>query len=318
MIEFVDPETHVPLFEEDGALYDSRSRRQVATIVDSIPRFVDPEENYAESFGWQWKRWRDTLSDSRSTGTAKRDLILERTHFGDYDIGGKTLLECGMGGGDDTEVLLTLPFSEVHAFDLSTAVERARQFLDDPRLVIFQASIYDIPYLDAAFDVVFCHRVLQHLPDPRRGLRAVCRKVKPGGLLFAHCYKRSFRYMMGYKYKYRWLTRRLSPERIHRFLDTWGPRFHAINRRLRTRRSLVPQAIAYSLIPFEWIPEYGDLDRDGLLELEKLVTFDALTPRYDRPMTSRTFRRIIESEGFRIEHIHDPRESPLYCTAVKL
>ncbi len=318
MIELVDPETHAPLSEEHGALFESRSRRQVATIVDSIPRFVDPEENYAESFGWQWKRWRDTLSDSRRTGTARRDLILERTCFGDYDLEGKTLLECGMGGGDDTEVLLKLPFSEVHAFDLSTSVERARQVLEDPRLVISQASIYGIPYPDAAFDVVFCHRVLQHSPDPPRALRCVCKKVKPGGLLFAHSYKRSFRYMMHYKYKYRWLTKRLASRRVYWFVDTLGAAMHAINKQLRSGRPMVLQAIGYSLVPFEWIPEFGDMDREELLELEKLVTFDALTPKYDRPMTSRTFRSIIESEGFRIEHIVDPKTSPIFCTATKL
>lgn len=66
------------------------------------------------------------------------------------------------------------------------------------------------------------------------------------------------------------------------------------------------------------IPRFVEMDQQQLIELEKLTTFDALTPRYDRPMTSRTFRATIESEGFRIEHYHDPPFSPLYCTAVKV
>ena len=36
-----------------------------------------------------------------------------------------------MGGGDDTEVLVTLPFAEIHSFDLSSAVERAHKHLKD-------------------------------------------------------------------------------------------------------------------------------------------------------------------------------------------
>jgi hypothetical protein len=44
-----------------------------------------------------------------------------------------------MGGGDDTEALLTLPFKEVHSFDISNSVERAKKYLEDKRLTISQA-----------------------------------------------------------------------------------------------------------------------------------------------------------------------------------
>jgi SAM-dependent methyltransferase len=315
MIPFVDPETSEVLEEREGALFPIGGERPSAPIVDGIPRFVDPEENYAESFGWQWKRWTDTLSDARRTGRAKRDLILSRTHFEEYPLEGKTILECGMGGGDDTEILLELPFSEIHAFDLSTSVTRARAYLGDPRLVISQASIYRIPYADEAFDFVFCHRVLQHTPDPAVALRSVCAKVKPGGVLFAHCYKRSWRHLLSYKYKYRWLSKRLPREWVFSFVDRFGARLHDIN--AWASRGWIRGWLAYNFVPFGWHPGYADLMPEQRLDLEKLNTFDALTPRYDRPMSSRKFRGILEERGFRIEHMHDPPASPLWCTAVK-
>lgn len=313
-VEFIDPLSGQPLVEEGGSL--RCGDRVVAAIVASIPRFVGSEDDYATSFGWQWNYWTDIMSDARTTGTFKRDLLLERTHFAEYGMEGKTILECGMGGGDDTEVLLDFPFAEVHSFDLSNSVDRARRYLDDPRLTLSQASIFEIPYPDRSFDFVFCHRVLQHTPDPARALRCICKKVRPGGVLFAHSYKLSWIHAMHYKYKYRWLTRRLRLETVHGLLERFGPRLSRVNHWMSDRGRLL-QALAYGFVPFTGIREYGELDERRLLELEKLVTFDALTPRYDRPMTSRAFRGVIESEGFRIEHIHDPRSSPLYCTALK-
>lgn len=283
--------------------------------MEGIPRFVRAE-GYAASFGWQWKQWADTLSDARSGGDNKRRLLLERTRFDRYGMEGRAILECGMGGGDDTEVLLTLPFAEVHAFDLSTAVERAAPLRSDGRLVLSQASIFDMPYADASFDFVFCHRVLQHTPDPEGALRAVCRKVAPRGVLFAHCYKRSWRNMMTYKYKYRWLTRRLPHDTLHDLITRHGDRLHRLQLRA-VERGRLTAFLAASFVPFEQVPEYQGAGSAQLREIAELCTFDALSPRFDRPMTTRRFVRVIESEGLHVEHLHNPKVSPLWCTAVR-
>ena len=143
---FVDPVSFDTLVQVSESLLNERTQKVVAQIVNGIPRFVKPEENYAESFGWQWKKWADNQSEARGSNIKQRELILARTHFSEYPIEGKRILECGMGGGDDTEVLVGLPFAEIHSFDMSTAVERAYEHLKDDRLFISQASIYGIPY----------------------------------------------------------------------------------------------------------------------------------------------------------------------------
>ena len=316
-ISLVDPLTHETLREKGGFLVNAKTLEPVAPIIDGIPRFVDADKNYAESFGWQWKKWAHARSDARNPGHRLRQVIMQRTHFEEYDLPGKSILECGMGGGDDTEILLQLPFAEIHSFDISTSVERAMKFLKDDRLVISQASIFHIPYPDASFDVVYCHRVLQHTPDPQRALRKICQKVKPGGILFAHSYKRSWRHMMEWRYKYRWLSKRLPWKGIYFYVDRCGPPLHRIVQRMyRTRLGM---AFAYNFVPFYNLPreDYSHLSDEQFLELMQHITFDALTPWHDHPMTSRTFRRIIEEEGFRIEHLHDPKVSPVYCTAIR-
>src|SRR3546814_8307209 len=105
--------------------------------------------------------WEETRSDTRSAADDKYRVSLERTKCDRFDTEGKTLLECGMGGGDDTEVLLKFPFSKIYSFDFSNSVDRARKFIKDDRSYMFQASILGIPLPDRSFAFVFCHRVIQ-------------------------------------------------------------------------------------------------------------------------------------------------------------
>lgn len=287
---------------------------KVAPIVNGIPRFV-PATNYAKSFGWQWNNWEHVRSQNRGSGLKLKELLLKRTNFDQFDLSGKTLLECGMGGGDDTEVLLSLPFSEVHSFDLSNAVDRAFRFLKDKRLVLSQASIFKIPYADESFDVVYCHRVLQHTPDPKLALESICKKVKPDGLLFAHAYKRSKAYMSEWRYKYRWLTKRLPMKWIYYYVRIFGAFLHHLNRVLYKRK--LTRYFAYRFVPFYYKNSPGLPTRE-LIELERLITFDALTPWHDHPMSPEDFFGTIEKNGFEIIHKHDPIVSPMWCTARKI
>ncbi len=312
-INFINPDTDNCLVREKLSLVDTVIGECVAAIVGGIPRFVSNDGNYAESFGIQWNRWESIRSGLRGSTLGLADTIRKRTRFDDFDTIGKSLLECGMGGGDDTEVLLEYGFSEVHSFDISTSVNRASKFLNDPRLTISQASIFEIPYPDNAFDFVYCHRVLQHTPNPEKALRCICNKVKPGGVLFAHAYKRSWRHMAEWRYKFRWLTKRLPNTWILRYVDVCGRLFHKINATLYPIFGL--GFLAYNFIPF--YHKTGMDDCQQTLELEKLITFDALTPKYDQPMRNSVFRSIIEEEGFEIYNYHDPLVSPLWCTAIK-
>lgn len=319
---FINPQTgSVLLLSESGdSLYDSTTKNKVAIIENGIPRFVNPSENYAESFGWQWKKWAHNQSESRGSSMQQHELIMERTKFENYILADKIILECGMGGGDDTEVLLSLPFKEIHSFDLSTAVERAALYLDDPRLFISQASIYNIPYPDKSFDFVFCHRVLQHTPDPENSLRCICRKVKLNGILFIHSYKRSKEYMSEWRYKYRWLTTRLPKKMIYYYVQYFGSTMHYLILFLN-KFGKIGANIAYKYVPFYKFNISGlylKFTKKEAIEFEKMITFDALTPKYDSPMATSELLRILDEEGFVIDHINDSWSSPVYATARKI
>lgn len=332
-LAFADPESGIPLETCGESLINPITGASLASIIPAhgvpIPRFVDHTGGYAATFGWQWKRWRDTLSDAANSDDHRYKLILERTHFGNYDLRGKTLLECGCGAGNDTDALAALPLAEIHAFDLSPAVEEAaplaaRLAKDStaPRLILSQADIMRIPYPDRAFDVVFCHRVLQHTPDPAAALRAICRKVKPGGLLFAHCYLDSPLMRRHYRHKLRWLAKRLPPALVVAWLNLTAPILRPINNRLRARAARGGkwgarcQAFSHAWIPFTYSGNmWAKLGKRKQIQIEKLITFDAITAWHDHPMTPQAFRSIIEGEGFTIEHMASGPDDPPICTA---
>jgi len=317
-MNFTDPVSGDFLCEEEGSLKRRKDLKVVAPIVNGIPRFVKYDSDYAKNFGYQWNKWDSLLSDERNLSDFKYNEILKRTNFDKLDTRGKSILECGCGGGDDTEVLLKLPFSKVYAFDLSNAIDRAQRYLGkNERLRLFQASIFDIPVDDLSFDFVYCHRVLQHTPDPTRALISIMKKVKEGGYLFVHSYHASEKYLKNYKYKYRFITKRIPYKWVEFYVEKFGPMMHRLKKVLHNKRYL--NNISYRLVPFEYYESFADFNEKELIELEKLVTFDALTPSYDLPMTWNELKSIVEENGFKILFSHpNPNGSPIYLTAQRV
>jgi ubiquinone/menaquinone biosynthesis C-methylase UbiE len=74
----------------------------------------------------------------------------------------------------------------VAAFDVNASMLAvARSLPPGPGATIewYEASVLDLPYADASFDVVLCQLGLQFFPDRPRALRSLHRIVVPGGRL---------------------------------------------------------------------------------------------------------------------------------------
>ena len=97
-----------------------------------------------------------------------------------------SVLDMGCGPGTIT-VGLARRARTVVGVDISTEiVESARRLADEEGLgnASFEAgSVYDLPFDDQSFDVVYAHQVMQHLSDPVRALREARRVLRPGGLV---------------------------------------------------------------------------------------------------------------------------------------
>jgi 2-polyprenyl-6-hydroxyphenyl methylase / 3-demethylubiquinone-9 3-methyltransferase len=97
---------------------------------------------------------------------------------------GKPVLDVGCGGGILSEAMAragarvlgidlsqaVLDVAELHALESKVAVEY--------RLVALEELAQERP---AAFDLVTCMEMLEHVPDPAAGVKALAALVKPGG-----------------------------------------------------------------------------------------------------------------------------------------
>ncbi|KAK7950877.1 uncharacterized protein PG986_006605 [Apiospora aurea] len=95
------------------------------------------------------------------------------------------ILDIGCGPGSITADFAALvPEGRVVGVDaVASVLDQARSLARDRGLTNIEFAAVDanaLPYPDAAFDVVYCHQVLQHVQDPVGVLREMRRVAKPG------------------------------------------------------------------------------------------------------------------------------------------
>lgn len=104
-----------------------------------------------------------------------------------FDVRGcRRILDAGCGNGRYTRFLLRQADNDaqITSFDYSQGMlRRARQRVRSDRVTHVAADLTRLPYPDQCFDAVVCGWVLEHLPDPRPGLRQLARVLNPGGKL---------------------------------------------------------------------------------------------------------------------------------------
>ena len=109
------------------------------------------------------------------------------------EITAPRILDAGCGTGVGTEYLVHLnPDAEVVVIDLSAgaiavATDRCQRSGAD-RVTFHNLSIYDVAQIPGEFDLINCVGVLHHMPDPVRGIQALAKKLKPGGIFHIFVY----------------------------------------------------------------------------------------------------------------------------------
>jgi SAM-dependent methyltransferase len=165
-------------------------------IVAGVSRFVEAE-HYAGSFGFQWNRFAKTQLDSANGTTLSRDAFMQKTGWTLPSLAGCRVLDAGCGMGRFAEVAADAG-ADVHAIDLSTAVEAAQRNLGHrPNVRFYQADILNLPFAPESFDAIYSIGVLHHTPSTRRAFLALCRLLKPGGRIAIWVYAKRLRWLLG-------------------------------------------------------------------------------------------------------------------------
>ena len=156
-------------------------------IVGYIPRFVSSEQ-YVGSFSLQRdyvrKHFADYVSDK--SGDAR---LAPYTGFDVRTLKDGLTLEIGCGYGRFVNTV-SHRGGEVVGVDLSTnSIELAFEFVGRrPKVHLVQADVFRLPFKDATFARAFSIGVLHHTPAPGAGVKAIARKVVPGGQLSVWVY----------------------------------------------------------------------------------------------------------------------------------
>ncbi len=252
-------------------------------VTNGIPRFT-PDLSYSTGNFALLREKHATLQLDSVNGTKDRlQTVLSRTNWPSEFFRGKTVLECGCGAGPDTEILVALG-AMVLAVDIA-GLDTAKRNVPHLNAQFVQADITNLPLQRKAFDIVFCHRVLQHTPHPAKTLDAILSLVKDDGAVFVHSYARRFIQMFRWKYLLRPFATRLNPETLYNFIKWYSrPAFKLTS---LLNRNVLTRYLIWVCVPFlnySHQDVFKNKSNKFLLEFGIHDTFDALSPKYDKPL----------------------------------
>jgi ubiquinone/menaquinone biosynthesis C-methylase UbiE len=293
MIPFVSPKSGKNLHRQNGFLISDNGEK--FPVVNDIPRFV-PLDNYAAAFGLQWNTFSKTQHDEYYLSIISKERLERCLGFLLSELKGKNLLEVGSGSGRFTE-LLVKSGANVHSVDLSNAVEANKKNVGDKNnYTIAQASVYELPFPKASFDVVICLGVIQHTPSSEKTIQSLWEMVKPGGMITIDHYRWRLSYYFNLKPLWRHYYRKMPAEKsmklIKKKIDYYFP-LH-----WKYRKNKMMSWLIHRISPLiEYINMYPDKDYNWHYEMSYLDSYDSLTDYYKHLRTEKQIYTTLKKLG---------------------
>ena len=293
-VPYVCPYTGEELILQEGK-YISTSER-VFEIIQDIPRFCSVD-NYSKNFGIQWNLFDKTQLDSYCKINLSHNRFWAETSWDPKSLEGLNILEVGSGAGRFSEVFLKSTNCKLYSIDYSEAVEAnfRNNKIYKSRLILSQASIYQMPFRDNSFDKVFCLGVLQHTPSFEESISALVSKVKINGEIVVDFYPyKGFYTKINAKYILRIITKRL-PKNLLLFLikKSISLSLFVFNILKKVKLNFLIRFLP--LTDIRTFPK--SLSQKQIKEWAIMDTFDALSPEYDNPQRLSNVVRIFEEKG---------------------
>ena len=279
-VPFICPRSGLVLSVEGEVL--KASNNESYPIVNGIPRFCSIE-NYSNSFGFQWNYFDKDQLDNYSGSRVTQHRFYAETAWLPEDLNDQNILEVGSGAGRFTEVFLRTTSTNLYSIDYSNAVDANFRNNNSygSRLILAQASIYEMPFPDNSFDKIFCLGVLQHTPSFSSSITSLIRKLKPGGELVVDFYPiKGFYTKIHSKYILRPLTKRLPKKLLLHIIESNIDFLILISDFL----CFIKLGFLIRFIPITDIRYFPkDLSKKQRRKWAIMDTFDGFSPEYDNP-----------------------------------
>jgi SAM-dependent methyltransferase len=181
-------------------------------VTRGIPRFT-PSDSYVGNFSVQWQKLRSSTRPPKLNRAAEH--YRKRTDFDLARVTGEWVLEAGCGAGRYVRILADHG-AEIVGVDLSFGVDEVYKAIGRrPNVHLVQASIFQLPFKDGAFDKVYSLGVLHHTPSTKKAFDCLPRLLKPGGRLCVWVYSRHDMIPWKFGGYYRKITTRLPPRLLY-------------------------------------------------------------------------------------------------------
>lgn len=270
-------------------------------LVNGIPRFV-PAENYSVSFGFQWNIHAKTQVDKYNGLTISRDRFFKESQWTPEEMRGKSVLECGSGAGRFSQVISDTG-ARLYTIDYSSAVDANAENNKDAKNIFFaQASLYELPFKEKAFDYLVCLGVLQHTPDVAQSIKSMIAHLKPGGKFCFDAYASPISYLHP-RHLLRPVTTKMKKEDLHRLVERWVPRLLPVSTALH-KIPIVGEYLARLVPVANWRKNIPLPSEEMYKQWAVLDTFDWLSPAYETPQTRSGLQKVLSQlplENFVIE-----------------
>jgi 2-polyprenyl-3-methyl-5-hydroxy-6-metoxy-1,4-benzoquinol methylase/uncharacterized protein YbaR (Trm112 family) len=263
-------------------------------VENGIPRFVS-HDNYAQSFGYQWNRFKLEQIDSANGTRLSAERFFSETGWTTDWLKNKWILDAGCGAGRFLDVAARTD-CDVVGLDITEAIDAAKANLADRTNVHFvQASIYELPFRHGSFDGCYCIGVVQHTPNPQKATEALPAVLRRGGRIAISAYERKPWTRFCGKYLLRPITKRVDKQRLLARITRMMPFLFPITDVL-FRLPFVGRLFMFAIPVANYVQELT-LTQQQRYQWAVLDTFDMLSPQYDSPRTQEEVEYALGAAG---------------------
>ncbi len=256
---------------------------------------LDHDDQYAENFGKQWKKYLYTQIDSKNNFKISHNYISELL-FNDFKyITDKKIFEIGSGAGRFTEILSKYS-KEIYTIDLSKSIFYNVE-KNNPNVCRIKGNFFNLKP-KGKFDVIICRGVLQHTPYPMIYLQKLFEFCKDNGVVIFDIYSLPKLGKLHPKYFF-WrplFKKFVKYENFEIFLNKNIKKLLKIKRFLKTI-FFKSNFISDSIIPIYDYNGKIDLNESQLEEWAILDTLDGMYAVYDFPQKNSKIVNFLKSNN---------------------